>query len=76
MEMIMVLGSVPYMAPVARLAPNPLREFEDFTESALKERTKRGASAPDLFSHLLGEDKESGWKHTCVGQGCCCCRRD
>lgn len=65
MEMIMVLGSVPYMAPVARLAPNALKQFEQFTENALKERVKQGASAaPDLYSHLLGEDKETGWQHT------------
>lgn len=64
MEMVMVVGSVPYMAPVARLLPNPLKEFENFTEDALKDRTKRGTSARDLMSHLLGEDKETGWKHT------------
>lgn len=71
MQAIMVLGAVPYLSAVARVAPNPIKDFEDFTEEALRERVGRSAEKKrgdddraDIFTHLLGEDKATGWKHT------------
>ncbi len=64
MSMINLLGGISYMAYIARWLPNPIVDFEKFTETALDERVKTGASEPDLLSYLLGEDKETGWKHT------------
>lgn len=68
MSTIMILANVPYMAEFARVLPNPLQQFEDYTAKALRERMQRKGDGqtgvPDIFAYLLDRDKESGWKHT------------
>lgn len=75
MSAVMIIGNVPYLCHIARLLPNPLQSFDDYTEDAVKERVKRQenlqkdkdgqiARVPDVFSYLLEEDTENGWKHT------------
>ena len=64
MEIFTVVGGVSYMAHIARYLPNPVLEFEQVTMAALEDRINRGTNEPDVMSYLLGEDKETGWKHT------------
>lgn len=75
MSAVMIIGNVPYLSHIARLLPNPLAAFDNYTEDAVKERVKRQedlqankdgqiARVPDVFSYLLEEDTENGWKHT------------
>lgn len=69
MSAVMVLGNVPYMSEIARLLPNPLQLFDDYTDLAVRERLElesRGdkSEIPDIFNYLLDVDEETGWKHT------------
>ncbi|PWN36340.1 cytochrome P450, partial [Meira miltonrushii] len=75
MSAVMIIGNVPYLSHILRLLPNPLVAFDDYTEEAVKERVQREknlqadkegqvARVPDVFSYLLEEDTENGWKHT------------
>lgn len=68
MSAVMVLGNIPYVSEVARLLPNPLQMFDDYTEKAVDERIElektSSTQRPDIFTYLLNEDQETGWKHT------------
>lgn len=68
MSAVMILGNIPYVSEVARLLPNPLQLFDDYTEKAVNERIQLEKSTStqkaDIFTHLLNEDQETGWKHT------------
>ncbi|MCO5613605.1 hypothetical protein L7F22_067882 [Adiantum nelumboides] len=68
MSAVMILGNIPYISEIARLLPNPLQMFDDYTQKAVDERIQLEKSSStqraDIFTYLLNEDEETGWKHT------------